>query len=226
MAVDKSTVSETSVSKELHKKNTESATVKDAAKLKEEEVKAVEANEKAHVEEAQPVKTSGDSPEEKAAKRAGINEERETGAEIDGQKNHQNRNPRNKFEKENQKVTDEVRRAAQKESDLSTEKREEKAEEPKAAAKNDAAKTAEVNHDSNIADAIIKGMQGISESGQKKDKFQFSSDRAVQHRFSVVRNKEGKVFIRENAVNVISPVQTESLEEKDAAVQSQEVEEL
>lgn len=170
---------------------------KEPTKKTEEEV--------THKEGAKEVDTKlGTSPEEKAAERAGAPE-----PVLDNPK--QNREPKNEFEKENQKVTDAERKAAQKESDLSTEKRVEKAQEPKELAKEDA-----------IASAIA---QGFKQS--KEDSFALQAEEGINHRFTVVKNKQtGEVMLRENETGTLSKVQLLSLEEKEASIQGQEVEEL
>ena len=74
-----------------------------------------------------------------------------------------------------------------------------------------------------IADAIVKGL-----AATKEDKrIRIVSDPSVKSLFSVVRNKKtGEVMLRENATGVLSRVQLESLEEKEASIQGQEVEEV
>lgn len=215
MSVDKSTVSQTSVSDELHKKNAATPSAEDSSKAKATEHKETEQKVKEHKDEAKVVETKGDSPEEKAAERAGVPE-----PALDNKK--QNRAPKNKFEQDNQKETEAERKAAQKESDLSTEKRVEKAEEPKDAGKNDAAKTADVNQGADIAAAIRDGL-----ASSKEDKsIKIVSDDSVVPRFSLVKNKQGEVMIRENETGVLSKLQLQSIEEKEASIQDQEVTEL
>ncbi len=79
-----------------------------------------------------------------------------------------------------------------------------------------------VSAGSEIASAIVEGLKN---AGDKK-RIKFASDRGVQHRFSVVKNKQGEIFVRENATQTLSRVQLESLEEKEASIQGQEVEDL
>lgn len=73
-----------------------------------------------------------------------------------------------------------------------------------------------------IAAAIV---QGLNETKGGK-KILITTDPNIQSMFSVVRNKQGEVMIRENATGVLSKVQLESLEEKEASLQGQEVEEI
>lgn len=114
-----------------------------------------------------------------------------------------------------------TRRTAQKEAELKTKEQEKKADEPKVTGKN-----AEVNQGEAIANALREGLSSVAESSKKDEKFIVGSDPNVRHRFSVVRNKDGEVFVRDNEENSISAVQIQSLEEKDASVQNQDVEEL
>ena len=82
---------------------------------------------------------------------------------------------------------------------------------------------AEVNQGSEIAAAISAGLK--SASGKKTLKI--SSEKSVISRFSVVRNKKtDEVMLRENETGALSKVQLESLEEKEASLQNEEVEEL
>lgn len=183
---------------------------------KEHERKEVAEKTEEHLKGAKAVDTKlGTSAEEKAAERAGVPE--------DVLKNpKQNREPKNEFERENQKVTDAERKAAQKESDLSTKERVEKAPEINEAAKEDAKKTVESNQGSEIAQAISEGLKNAN--GKKG--FEVSVDDSVDHRFSVVKNAEGEVMVRENETGVLSKVQLKSLEEKEASLQGQKVEEI
>lgn len=213
MAVDKSTVSQASVSDELHKKNASTPSADGSGKTKADEHKDATQKVEEHKDAAKAVDTKlGTSPEEKAAERADVPEERLENPV-------QNREPKNEFEKENQKVTDAQRKAAQKESDLSTEKRIEKAEAPEKAAEKDAKKTAELNQGSEIA-------QAISDLAAGKDKFKLEADAGVEPRYSLVKNKQGEVLLRENETRTLSRLQLESIEEKEASIQDQDVEEL
>lgn len=186
-----------------------------------EEVKTAEAKENTEKvedrkEDAKAVDTKlGTSIEEKAAERAGVQE-----PALDNPK--QNREPKNEFEKENQKVTDKERKAAQKESDLSTKERVEKAEEPKETGEKDAVRTAEVNQGSEIAAAIAQGLKDSKEDKSIK----IQADDSVEPRFTLVKNNDGEVMVRENETGVLSRVQLQSIEEKEASIQGQEVEEL
>lgn len=150
-------------------------------------------------------------PEEAAAARAGVPEER-----LDNEK--QNREPKNDFETENQKVTEVERQAAQEASDMTTAERVESAPTPAEQASKDAANTA-----STIAAAIAQGLKGIG----KDEAFELEEEPGIDHRFSVVRNKQTQeVMLRENATGHLSKIQLESLEEKEASIQDTEVEEL
>lgn len=140
----------------------------------------------------------GTSPEEKAAERAGVPDERLKDP-------IQNREPKNKFEQENQKVTDVERKAAQKVSDMTTKERVENSETP-----------------NEIASAIAEGFKK-----SKEDQFALQPEVGIDHRFTVVKNsKTGEVMLRENETGHLSKVQLLSLEEKEASIQGQEVEEL
>jgi hypothetical protein len=203
------------VEDEIHETNTQVNPAATATEVKEAE--HAEATEKVetHKEEAQAIEPKANSPEQAAAERAGVSDEA-----LDSEK--QNRAPKNKFEAENQKVTETVRKAAQKESDMTTEQREKKAETPKETATKDAGRTAEVNQGSEIAAAIAAGLAGAKEDKSIK----IVTDDSVEPRFSVVKNKHGEVFVRENETGVLSRVQLESIEEKEASIQGQDVEEV
>lgn len=152
-----------------------------------------------------------EKPEEAAAARAGVPEER-----LDNEK--QNREPKNDFEQENQKVTEVERQAAQEASDMTTAERVESAPTPAEQASKDAADTA-----STIAAAIAQGLKGIG----KDEGFELQEEVGIDHRFSVVRSKAtGEVMLRDNGDGSLSKVQLESLEEKEASIQNTEVEEL
>ena len=157
----------------------------------------------------------GSSEEEAAAARAGVTEARLANPV-------QNREPKNGFEVSNQKVTEEERQAAQKVSDMTTAARENDSPTPAESAQNDAARTAETNHNSDIATAIAEGFKASKETN-----FRFQPDTGVNPRFTVVKNKQtGEVMLRENETGHLSKIQLESIEEKEASVQNQEVEEL
>lgn len=184
------------------------------------EVKADEADENAEKEEtrrdeAKAVETDlGSSEEEAAAARAGVQPER-----LENPK--QNREPKNVFEESNQKVTEEERQAAQAVSDKTTEARLEESPTPAAGAATDAARSAETNQGSEIAAAISQGLKDVK--GDKTIKI--TVDKSVTPRFSVVRSKAtGEVMLRENETGVLSKVQLESIEEREASIQGQEVE--
>lgn len=75
---------------------------------------------------------------------------------------------------------------------------------------------------SEIAQAIS---EGLAKATGKKG-FEVTVDDSVDHRFSVVKNAEGEVMVRENETGVLSKVQLKSLEEKEASLQGQKVEEV
>ena len=75
-----------------------------------------------------------------------------------------------------------------------------------------------------IADAISTGLANALDSS--KPKIRIETDPTVQSRFSVVRNGNGEIFVRDNASNKLSELQLESIEEKNAAIQNEEVQEL
>lgn len=97
----------------------------------------------------------------------------------------------------------------------------EKAQDHRDASKDDAAKTAQVNQGSDIAQAISEGF-----NNSKKDSFKLESDTGVESRFTLVKNKDGDVMLRENETGTLSKLQLQSIEEKEASIQGQEVEEL
>lgn len=75
----------------------------------------------------------------------------------------------------------------------------------------------------NLGAAIAKGITDANE----KDKMVVTVDDSVTPRFSLVRNAEtGEVFTRENETGLLSALQLKSLEEKQADLQSLEVEEV
>lgn len=76
---------------------------------------------------------------------------------------------------------------------------------------------------SEIASAIREGLK----EGKEDKRIKITADKSVKSMFSVVKNKQtGEVMIRENSTGVLSKVQLKSLEEKEADLQKQEVEEL
>lgn len=97
----------------------------------------------------------------------------------------------------------------------------------KAAFEAEEAKLAEVptpaqNAGSDIAAAITQGLKGATDKN-----FQMQPDVGVEHRYAVVRSvKTGEVMIRETENGVLSKVQLESIEEKEASIQGQDVEEV
>lgn len=220
--------------KEAHEANNQVNPASTAAEVRKNESKEAETKVAEHKEGAKEVKpTRADSPEEKAAKRAGVPDERMTGAKIGVAKDEngdwvdehtgvQNRNPRNEFEKENQKVTEQERKAAQKVSDMSTSDRVKNAETPSETAHKDAERTAEANNNADLAAAIRDGLKGSNDKN-----FTLTPDTGVEPRFSLVRSKDtGEVLLRENETGALSQLQLKSIEEKEASIQDQEVEEL
>lgn len=83
------------------------------------------------------------------------------------------------------------------------------------------AQSAAASQGSEIASAIAQGLKGATEKN-----FELKPDEGVDHRFSVVRNKQGEVMLRENETGTLSKIQLESIEEKEASIQGQEVEEV
>jgi len=81
--------------------------------------------------------------------------------------------------------------------------------------------TPAANAGADIARAITEGLKEA-----KNDNFRLEEDKGVEHRFSLVKNKQGEVMLRENATGHLSKLQLESIEEKEASIQGQEVEEL
>ena len=75
---------------------------------------------------------------------------------------------------------------------------------------------------SEIAQAIS---EGLAKATGKKG-FEVTVDDSVDHRFSVVKNAEGEVLVRENETGALSKVQLKSLEEKEASLQGQKVTEV
>jgi hypothetical protein len=77
------------------------------------------------------------------------------------------------------------------------------------------------NPGSEIAAAITQGMK----EAKKGNTIKITVDRSVKSRFGVVRSKRtGEIMLRENETGVLSKVQLESLEEKEASIQNEEVE--
>ena len=85
----------------------------------------------------------------------------------------------------------------------------------------DAQKSAEANQGSDIAQAIAEGFKR-----SKEDSFELRADEGVENRFSLVENKNGEVMLRDNTDGTLSKLQLESIEEKEASIQDQEVTEL
>lgn len=81
--------------------------------------------------------------------------------------------------------------------------------------------SAAASEGSEIAKAIAQGMKEAK--GDKTIKI--TIDKSVTPRFGVVKSKKtGEVMLRENETGVLSKVQLESLEEKEASIQGEEVE--
>jgi hypothetical protein len=76
------------------------------------------------------------------------------------------------------------------------------------------------NEGSDIAKAISEGLKSASEKN-----FSLQPDAGVLPRFTVVKNKQGEVMLRENETGRLSQVQLKSIEEKESSIQGQEVEE-
>lgn len=74
---------------------------------------------------------------------------------------------------------------------------------------------------SEIARAIAEGLKGATEKN-----FKLEPDAGVMPRFSVVKNKQGEILLRDNGDGTLSKIQMQSLEEKEASIQNQEVEEV
>ena len=85
----------------------------------------------------------------------------------------------------------------------------------------DAQKSVEANQGSDIAQAIAEGFKR-----SKEDSFELRADEGVENRFSLVENKNGEVMLRDNTDGTLSKLQLESIEEKEASIQDQEVTEL
>jgi hypothetical protein len=188
-----------------------------AAEVSGQEAESNTGKEETRRAEAKAVETElGTSEEEAAAARAGVQAER-----LNDPK--QNREPKNEFEQSNQKVTEEERQAAQAASDKTSQARVEESPTPAAGAATDAARSAESNQGSEIAQAITQGMK----EAKKGNTIKITTDKSVVSRFSIVRSKStGEVMLRENETGVLSKIQLESIEEREASIQGQEVEEV
>ena len=97
----------------------------------------------------------------------------------------------------------------------------EKSESTKEVANKDTQNTAESSQGSDIAQAIAEGFKR-----SKEDSFELRADEGVENRFSLVENKNGEVMLRDNTDGTLSKLQLESIEEKEASIQDQEVTEL
>ena len=85
----------------------------------------------------------------------------------------------------------------------------------------DEQKSSEANQSSEIAQAIAEGFKR-----SKEDSFELRADEGVENRFSLVKNKSGEVMLRDNTDGTLSKLQLESIEEKEASIQDQEVTEM
>ena len=149
----------------------------------------------------------GSSKEESAAARAGVGEEN-----LENPK--QNREPKNEGEKENQKVTEQERKAAQKASDV------------KAKTHNENAPTPGEQGEADASEGLTAAINNLAKAGNK-DNFVLQAEEGVEPRFSLVRNKAtGEVLLRDNGDGTLSQIQLKSLEEKENDLQGTEVEEL
>lgn len=149
----------------------------------------------------------GSSKEESAAARAGVGEEN-----LENPK--QNREPKNEGEKENQKVTEQERKAAQKASDM------------KAKTHNENAPTPGEQGEADASEGLTAAINNLAKAGNK-DNFVLQAEEGVEPRFSLVRNKStGEVLLRDNGDGTLSQIQLKSLEEKENDLQGTEVEEL
>lgn len=101
------------------------------------------------------------------------------------------------------------------------EEEEQKAAEEEQARLEKEAKAEKPSEGSEIAAAIREGLK----DGKEDKRIKITTDKSVVSRFSVVRSKStGEVLLRENETGVLSKVQLQSLEEKEASIQGQEVE--
>lgn len=149
----------------------------------------------------------GSSKEESAAARAGVSEE-------NLENPRQNREPKNEGEKENQKVTEQERKAAQKASDV------------KAKTHNENALTPGEQGEADASEGLTAAINNLAKAGNK-DNFVLQAEEGVEPRFSLVRNKAtGEVLLRDNGDGTLSQIQLKSLEEKENDLQGTEVEEL
>lgn len=180
----------------------------DAAAAAAAEAEENAAKEQAARDAAKAVDTKlGSSKEESAAARAGVGEEN-----LENPK--QNREPKNEGEKENQKVTEQERKAAQKASDM------------KAKTHNENAPTPGEQGEADASEGLTAAINNLAKAGNK-DNFVLQAEEGVEPRFSLVRNKAtGEVLLRDNGDGTLSQIQLKSLEEKENDLQGTEVEEL
>ena len=97
-----------------------------------------------------------------------------------------------------------------------------KAETPAEAPAETEAPTPAQSEGSAIAAAIAEGMKSLKEDKSIK----IVADEGVEHRFSLVKNNQGQVLVRENETGRLSEIQLKSIEEKQASRQNQEVSEV
>jgi hypothetical protein len=83
-----------------------------------------------------------------------------------------------------------------------------------------------VNEGSEIARAIAEGLKGAVDAAKDKKNIVITADPSVTPRYSLVRNKQGEVLLRENGSGTLSRLQLESIEEKERSIQGQEVTEI
>lgn len=77
-----------------------------------------------------------------------------------------------------------------------------------------------------IAQAIAEGLKAVTDEAKKEKTFVFEPEVGVQHRFSLVKGKDGQIYTRENEDGKLTPLQLYSIEEKEAMTQSQDTIEL
>lgn len=106
---------------------------------------------------------------------------------------------------------------------MATKKTTTKAEEKKAEAPAPAPAPAPTKSEgSEIAAAITQGLANAN----KARNFTISVDDSVVSRYSVVKNKAGEIMLRENETGQLTRVQLRSIEEQEAALQDEDVEEV
>jgi len=137
--------------------------------------------------------------------------------------------PESTLEEQNKEMTPEEKEkaeAAKKATEEALKKEEEEAQaaiEEQKRLEEEAKNPPKKSEGSEIASAIREGLK----EGKEDKRIKITADKSVKSMFSVVKNKQtGEVMIRENATGVLSKVQLKSLEEKEADLQKQEVEEI